>query len=161
MAVIFSFFHTTVVWKSTTKRDHAKKKSWNQLFSKFVYKYSEFTKKCWFFRKNRDRGLQHTVWKISQNRSHADFSVKPFLQFFCLTFFGKWGFSSLYVNYRLSLSLWKCWLWITFQFHLARFCHMYVPYSMLKIVSKLVKSTPCVLLRSSVDIGFALWLIIF
>ena len=38
MAVIFSFFHTTVVWKSTTKRDHAKKKNReiNSLVNSFI-----------------------------------------------------------------------------------------------------------------------------
>ena len=48
----------------------------------------------------------------------------------------------------------KCWYGTTFQFHIAWFCHMYILFSMLKTVSKLVKSTPWVLLRLWVDIRF-------
>ena len=43
------------VWKRTIKRDHVQNFPWNQLFSNLLSKNVDLTKKCWFFRKNRDR----------------------------------------------------------------------------------------------------------
>lgn len=40
------------MWK---KQNHAKKNSWNQLFSNVFIKNIDFTEKCCFFRKTRDR----------------------------------------------------------------------------------------------------------
>ena len=99
---------------------------------------------------------QCTVWKFHKITPLLIFFVKPFLQFFCLTFFGKWGFSSPYANYHLSLSLWKMLIMNHFSTLFSKILS-YVPYSMLKIMSKLVKSTPWELLRWWVDIGFDNW----
>ena len=57
-------FSLSQQWKSTMKRDHAKKFPWNQLFSNFFSKLI-WRKKCCFLRKNSDQDwyVHSTVWK--------------------------------------------------------------------------------------------------
>ena len=64
-------YHTTV-WKSTIKRDHAQKISWNQLVIASLVNTLIWRKKCWLFqKKKRNRfyistfhNIHTKVWKF-------------------------------------------------------------------------------------------------
>ena len=94
--------------------------------------------------------------EISQNHSHSNF----FRQTIFVNFLPNllWKMRLFFTICELSpiITLWKMLIMNHFSILFSKILS-YVPCGMLRIVSKLVKSTPWVLLRLWVDIGFHNW----